>query len=1100
MAKTINKQNTNVESKQSAKQQFELFEKQIHYFHNLIQKTIISIQKYKQFDIIGPNELNMATQKLEKMYLELSNNKLFLKNKNNISKIKQNLETLRNELTEIFKLYGTESIQDVLNVLYGNKYFASVKWNKDKYNLLEKYFHPISFKNISWSSDKINHSINNNTNDNTNDNVNANFNINAIEKNKMVDENTIVTKSINLDSFDLCRNNDIFQLKVHGIKVAFHNETEKKTLIVSGIVDDLIVSCIDNDFINNLTESLIKESTLLQCYDYNTFNRYLQCLTLKELLVYSVSELNKKYQGHMNQLVLIKQKPISQVVKEFNNGDLYGQRNTLIQLLLKSEEHEYQYLAYLLYDLLSNDNNSSIDTTEQTLLFDSLPWKTKNFFKDAMKQTISYTNTLSNFDNNKIPLEQQICLLKADVSVKEKAMNKLKEIKSKTDDNGSKARTYLDGLLKIPFGIYRKEWILTVMSEIKEVFNKLIDNVKRVDPSFEFNNTNITNIQIKNTCKIIKENYIENINDKLISNLKSSYIVDKRNDLIINICNINNIIKKNKLSFHKLVHSGKKIEFMKEEIFNFLNKVKNNMDIIEQLCNIKNISNISIYNSINNDISSIDNKWIHINEYMKSVKSTLNEAVHGHEKAKTQIERIIAQWINGEQGGYCFGFEGPPGVGKTTYAKKGLAKCLVDENGESRPFSFIAIGGQDNGSMLNGHNYTYVGSEWGKFVDILMKTKCMNPIIFIDELDKVSKTEHGKEIIGILTHLIDSTQNDSFQDKYFNGIDLDLSKALFVFSYNDVSSIDKILLDRIHRIKFEHLTIEDKIVITRKHLLPEILHKMGLEGSIEITDSNIVYIIENYTNEPGIRKFKELLFEIIGEINLSCLKDDETLELPITISNNDIKHKYLKERHERMDKLIPKKSSAGIINGLWANSMGQGGIIPIEAKFFPSTSFMDLKLTGLQGDVMKESMTVAKTLASSLVDKSIIKETFKTMEETKMQGIHIHCPEGSVPKDGPSAGTAITSVLYSLLTGKKIKNTVAITGEINLQGCVTAIGGLDLKILGGLKGGVKHFIYPKENEKDFNTFLEKYDDKDLLENIQFNSVEHIDQVLELIFE
>ena len=136
-----------------------------------------------------------------------------------------------------------------------------------------------------------------------------------------------------------------------------------------------------------------------------------------------------------------------------------------------------------------------------------------------------------------------------------------------------------------------------------------------------------------------------------------------------------------------------------------------------------------------------------------------------------------------------------------------------------------------------------------------------------------------------MTHLIDPTQNDVFQDKYFNGIDLDLSKALFIFSYNDVSAIDKILLDRIHRIKFEHLTIEDKLVITKKHILPEIYKNMGLEGCIEISDENIIYVVENYTNEPGIRKFKELLFDIIGEINLSCLKSFESTELPIKITN-----------------------------------------------------------------------------------------------------------------------------------------------------------------------------------------------------------------------
>ena len=145
-------------------------------------------------------------------------------------------------------------------------------------------------------------------------------------------------------------------------------------------------------------------------------------------------------------------------------------------------------------------------------------------------------------------------------------------------------------------------------------------------------------------------------------------------------------------------------------------------------------------------------------------------------------------------------------------------------------------------------------------------------------------------------------------------------------------------------------------------------------------------------------------------------------------------------------------------------------------------------------------MNVAKTLASSLVDKETMKQNLKDFEDTKMQGIHIHCPEGAVPKDGPSAGTAITCTLYSLLTGKKIKNTTAITGEINLQGYITAIGGLDLKILGGLKGGVTEFIFPKENEKDYKTFVDKYKDKDLLNSIKFHSVENIHQVLNLIFE
>ena len=160
---------------------------------------------------------------------------------------------------------------------------------------------------------------------------------------------------------------------------------------------------------------------------------------------------------------------------------------------------------------------------------------------------------------------------------------------------------------------------------------------------------------------------------------------------------------------------------------------------------------------------------------------------------------------------------------------------------------------------------------------------------------------------------------------------------------------------------------------------------------------------------------------------------------------------------------------------------------------------MELKLTGLQGDVMKESMTVAKTLASSLVDTDIMAKNIEQFEKTKIQGIHIHCPEGAVPKDGPSAGTAITCCIYSLLTGRKIKRNIAITGEINLQGYVTAIGGLDLKILGGLKGGVTEFIFPKENKKDYDDFIELYKDKELITGIQFHMVEHIHDVLKLIF-
>ena len=208
----------------------------------------------------------------------------------------------------------------------------------------------------------------------------------------------------------------------------------------------------------------------------------------------------------------------------------------------------------------------------------------------------------------------------------------------------------------------------------------------------------------------------------------------------------------------------------------------------------------------------------------------------------------------------------------------------------------------------------------------------------------------------------------------------------------------------------------------------------------------------------------------------------------------------MKEKKDIIHKKIHEVPNIGIMNGLWANSLGMGGIIPIECFYWPSNNFMDLKLTGLQGDVMKESMNVAKTLAWKLTKKMHQKKLTTTFEKTKLQGIHIHCPEGAVPKDGPSAGTAITIAIYSLLNKKKIKNNVAITGEINLQGRVSAIGGLELKILGGIRAGVKTFIYPFDNKKDYDKVIDKYKDKDIIsDEISFIHVKNIKDVLAHVF-
>lgn len=1098
-----------------------IFNDKIIDLQNIIRKTLLSSQKYKSLNIINSTELNACGKMLLSLYSTLDIMHTNIKNDENINNEEyiQKLQDVINDLSSVFRLYGTEKMDDLLKICFGVDYTIKnnfvINENKDKdknnedmenndiekYNLLNMYSHPFSYKIMPWK--------NNQRCENKEETV--------LIKNKLVENFMIVESSKNLDCFDLSRTSKVFEIKVHGIKISIHNNETKKTMIINSIVDDIMLECIDNPLIKHRLKTL-RENKPKECEFVNeSFERFVLSLTLKDLFVYNNQELYNKFIGYMTQTEFIKQKTISNITRDFITSDLFLQRNMIIQLLIKSSDLEYQYIAYLLYDLLSSDTNGVIDTTEQSKLYDSFSWNIKKFFRDTMKHTIDYTNSLSKLETSKIPLEQQICLMKVSDNVKEKAIVKLKEVKSKSDDSGSKARQYLEGLLKIPFGIYKNEEILNVMKENISLFSNLIKDFKESSLQglvVPFTKEKYTSIEMLNYTSLLKKSYKEYILNNTTKNIKYLISKIKRLQIIDVVCYTNELIQKNSIQYSKLHHSGKKVEYMREIINGFIDhiiKTTNETNIIIHLelliklynytsekiltNNIgKELINIDYINNIDKSIKTINEKNNYINTYMKNLSKTLDDSVYGHKRAKKQIERIIGQWINGENIGYCFGFEGPAGVGKTSLAKKGISKCLKDVNGETRPFSFIAIGGTSNGSSLEGHNYTYLGSTWGRIVDILIETKCMNPIIFIDELDKVSNTEHGKEIIGILTHVIDQTQNSAFQDKYFNGIDIDLSKVLFIFSYNDVNLIDKILLDRIHRIKFDNLTLEDKLVISKNYMLPEIYKNMGLTNMIQIDDDILEHIIEHYTNEPGVRKLKQILFDIVGEINLEYLKKteyDENQKFPIKITLADLKEKYLKDRQSLRLKKISEISKVGVINGLWANSQGKGGVLSIESVYFPSSTFLELKLTGMQGDVMKESMSISKTLACSLLEKNKMEEIKNMCSENNNKGIHIHVPEGATPKDGPSAGTAITIVLYSLFTNKKIRYDVAITGEICLQGNVTAIGGLELKILGGIKAGVKKFLFPKENENEYNEFIEKYKNKEFLKDIEFVQIENI---------
>lgn len=1036
--------------------------KEIEFINNIINQINKRLDNSFLINIITQNEYKIFMEEIDTLNNFISSidkKKTFYQKQFLIAKIKLNL-------IDIMKNIGSDEIKDILLLILNfEENEVDLKYNK-LVNFYNSKFNPISYSiynsdnNISFSNVK-------------NDNI------------------KLTTKQLNYPS---CNKISIFSktlnMKLNGAKLYF--PYKNKLLVIFGFFNkDNCNSYQENELFKDKFTNLKKKINDLDNIPDFFKKDYLSQINIRDFITRNEKYLVDICINYYNNIKKIKNKDISTLIKEFILSNLEKQIN-LIKILLIECSTESSYIAYLLYDLILSDNSLETDGFKHhKLIYMHLHWSLQNKLKNSEKKIKEINNNLMEYNEKKIPYEKRIHLMKTNNYIKSKAFEKYKEISnSKGNENNAKAQHYLDGLLKIPFGIYKtdslKYKLNDTISKIENLKYKCYNSIQIIEEKYALSDKSLEIIErfkniIESNDNNIKyyNNFIELISLHISKtqnlNLIFNQISKSKKSVLIDILDFLNI------SFNKSLKKTELINLLKDKEINncqFIH-IKRKLNLIN--CEFKHLYETEEYQKINNYFQEIIDIWSKYKEeqkrYLQRVNKDLNDAVYGSEQAKKQIKHIIAQWINGNNNGYVFGFEGPPGTGKTTLAKKGIAKCLKDEDGNNRPFVFIALGGSSNGSTLDGHNYTYVGSTWGRIIDALMKSKCMNPIIYIDELDKISKTEHGKEIVGILTHMTDLSQNEEFADKYFSGIKFDISKCLIIFSYNDPSLIDKILLDRIHRISIDAINNPDKVIIAKKYILPNIYKNVGYkQEDIILKNDSILFIIENYTLEAGVRKLKEKLYEIIREVNVLYLNDK--IEFPFTVNQQFIQNLFYK--YDKVDiKKINQKDKIGLINGLFATSLGIGGITTIEVVKNVSKKCLELELTGHQGNIMKESMSVAKTVALNNIPdtrlKKIIEDDF---------GIHIHCPSGATPKDGPSAGTAITLAIISLLTSKKIKHNYAITGEIDLNGNVLKIGGLESKLNGAKRAGVNVVLCPKENQFD----IEKIRKKNMLEDDSFKII------------